>query len=84
MFELTDEEIDQVVSQNVIPSKSHLGGAVPFAFTETGVAMLSSVLKSKRAIEMNIAIMKTFVALRKMALNYDEIMRKVEKMEKIK
>jgi len=48
MFELTPEEIDIVVSQNVIPSRKHLGGSAPFAFTETGVAMLSSVLKSKR------------------------------------
>ena len=53
MFELTEEEIEIVVSQNVIPTKQHLGGAKPFAFTETGVAMLSSVLKSKRAKEMN-------------------------------
>lgn len=49
MFELTEKEINEVVSQNVIPSRSHLGGAVPFAFTENGVAMLSSVLKSKKA-----------------------------------
>lgn len=81
MFELTETEIDRVVSQNVIPSRSHLGGAVPYAFTETGVAMLSSVLKSKKAIEMNVAIIRTFVALRKMAVNYKEIMRKLEKME---
>lgn len=81
MFELTEEEIQIVVSQNVIPHKKYLGGAVPFAFTETGVAMLSSILKSKRAAEMNLAIMKTFVALRKMAINYKEIMRKLEKME---
>lgn len=66
MFELTDNEIDNLVSQNVIPSKQVLGGANPFAFTETGVAMLSSVLKSKKAIEINIAIMRTFVMLRKM------------------
>ena len=50
MYELIDDEIEYVVSQNVIPSKRHLGGAVPFAFTENGVAMLSSVLTSKRAI----------------------------------
>lgn len=78
MFVLTEEEIEAVVSQNVIPSKQHLGGAKPFAFTETGVAMLSSVLKSKRAKEMNVAIMRTFVALRKMALNYSEITAALE------
>ena len=50
MFELSPKEIDFVVSQNVIPSKRYLGGAVPFAFTEQGVAMLSGVLKSSRAI----------------------------------
>lgn len=81
MFELTDKEITAVVSQNVIPQKKYLGGAKPFAFTETGVAMLSSVLNNPRAIEMNIAIMRTFITLRKIALNYEEIMRKLKSME---
>lgn len=74
MFELTQEEIKTVVSQHVIPHKKYLGGSLPFAFTEPGIAMLSSVLRSKRAIEMNIAIMRTFVALRKIASHYQEIM----------
>lgn len=65
MFELTDSEIDEVVSQSVIPSKRHFGGASPFAFTENGVAMLSGILKSKKAIDINIAIMRTFTKLRK-------------------
>lgn len=81
LFELTDLEIDQVVSQNVIPSKSYLGGAKPFAFTEIGVAMLSSVLRSQKAIDMNILIMRTFVALRKIAINYKELLTKLEEME---
>ena len=80
MFVLNEQEIESMVSQNVIPSKQVLGGAPPFAFTETGVAMLSSVLKSPRAKEMNIAIMRTFVALRKMALNYREIMTALEEI----
>jgi hypothetical protein len=80
MFELTDNEVDIVVSQNVIPHKKYLGGAKPFAFTETGVAMLSSVLKSQTAIEMNIAIMRTFVALRKVASNYKEVMQVLTEM----
>ena len=46
MFELNDEEINQMVSQSVIPSKSYFGGGIPLAFTEQGVAMLSSVLRS--------------------------------------
>ncbi len=69
---LTEDEIKLMVSQNVIPSKQSLGGAKPFVFTESGVAMLSSVLKSKRAKEMNIAIMRTFVMLRKKALDHTE------------
>jgi len=80
MFVLTDAEVDDMVSQNVIATKQQLGGALPFAFTETGVAMLSSVLKSARAKEMNIAIMRTFVALRKMALNYNEVMSALDKV----
>jgi hypothetical protein len=80
MFELTPEEVDSVVSQNVIPHKKYLGGAVPFAFTETGVAMLSSVLKSQTAIDMNIAVIRAFVALRKVASNYKEIMNVLTEM----
>ncbi len=82
MYELTDDEVDDVVSQNVIPHRKYFGGAVPYAFTEAGVAMLSSVLKSGKAVEVNIAIMRTFVALRKMAVNYDELMQKLHHMEK--
>lgn len=82
MFELTEKEVDIVVSQNVIPSKQHLGGSSPYAFTEVGVAMLSSVLKSKRAKEMNIAIMRAFVALRKMLLNNTELRLEIEYIKK--
>jgi len=64
----------------VIPHKKSLGGSTPFGFTETGVAMLSSVLKSASAREMNIAIMRTFIALRKVAANYKEIMQIVAEM----
>jgi ORF6N domain len=73
MFELMVNEIESVVSQNVIPHKKYLGGARPFAFTEIGVAMLSSVLNSEKTIKMNIVIMRTFVALRKVSSNYQEI-----------
>lgn len=54
MFQLSTEEALQMVSQNVIPSRRSLGGSVPMAFTEQGVAMLSSVLTSDRAIQVNI------------------------------
>jgi hypothetical protein len=82
MFELTPEEITIVVSQNVIPSKQNLGGSIPFAFTETGVAMLSSVLKSQRAKEMNIAIIRAFIALRKMLLNNTELRLEIAHIKK--
>lgn len=78
MFEVTDDEVVLMVSQFVIPSKQALGGALPFAFTETGVAMLSGVLKSKRAKQMNIYIMRTFVALRQRLVNYSELRREIE------
>ena len=61
MFELSVAEIKNLVSQTVIPTRGKLGGATPMAFTEQGVAMLSSVLRSTRAVEVNIAIMRTFV-----------------------
>jgi len=82
MFELNASEIEILVSQNVIPSKSKLGGANPFAFTEQGVAMLSSVLNNDKAIEINIAIMRSFVALRKYALTYEELTKRISEVEK--
>jgi hypothetical protein len=65
----------------VIPSKSYFGGSLPFAFTEQGVAMLSSVLKSDKAIEINISIMRTFVTIRQFALNYTELQNKINEIE---
>ncbi len=66
MFELTADEVNWVVSQSVIPSKSYLGGARPFAFTEQGVAMLSAVLKSPVAVHISIKIMRAFVLVRRL------------------
>ncbi len=82
MFELADNEIDSLVSQFVIPEKKVLGGAKPFAFTEQGVAMLSSVLRSPKALEVNIAIMRTFVKLRQMMESNEDLKQKIEGMEK--
>ncbi|MBK8451684.1 MAG: ORF6N domain-containing protein [Saprospiraceae bacterium] len=81
MFELTKEEINQMVSQNVIPSKSHLGGAIPMAFTEQRVAMLSTVLKSKKAIEVNIGIIRAFVIIRQYSLTYKELSDRLKEIE---
>ena len=80
MFKLSENEIEYVVSQNVIPSKKHLGGAIPFAFTENGVAMLSGVLRSKQAVDINISIMRTFTTLRKMMLANKDIMKEIEEI----
>ena len=82
MYELTDLEIDAVVSQNVIPAKKFLGGATPFAFTENGIAMLSSVLNSRKAIEANIAIMRTFTLLRKMLLVHSGVSKEIDTIKR--
>lgn len=81
MFELKENEVQKLVSQFVIPSKSYFGGALPFAFTEQGVAMLSSILKSSKAIQVNIAIMRAFVEFRRYALTYAELAQKIAGME---
>ncbi len=82
MFELNNSEIDLLVSQNVIPHKGVLGGAFPMAFTEQGVAMLSSVLKSIKAVEVNIAIIRTFVHVRRILQDNQELAKKIKQLEK--
>ena len=82
MFQLNDQEIDSMVSQNAIPSRKHLGGYNPYVFTEQGVAMLSTVLNSDRAIEVNIQIMRAFVKLREMLSTHKDLARKLADMEK--
>mgnify|MGYP001155676249 FL=1 len=85
MFVLTQEEANLLlsigVSQNVIPPAYNFGVAMPMAFTEQGVAMLSSVLRSKVAIEVNISIMRAFVLMRQMAIGYEELLRRIEELE---
>jgi hypothetical protein len=76
MFQLAEKEADMLVSQTVIPSKQSLGGYLPYVFTQEGVAMLSSVLRSKRAIQVNVAIMRAFVRLRQMLESNEELNRK--------
>lgn len=77
MFQLTKEETDSLTSQ-IARSKRGRGGrrTRPYVFTEQGVAMLSSVLNSERAIEVNIAIMRAFVKLREMLQSNEELNRK--------
>lgn len=85
MFVLTQEEANLLlsigVSQNVIPPDYNFGVAMPMAFTEQGVAMLSSVLRSKVAIEVNISIMRAFVLMRQMAIGYEELSMRIEELE---
>jgi hypothetical protein len=61
MFQLTAEEAEALVSQNAIPSRRSLGGSLPLVFTQEGIAMLSSVLRSTRAVRANIEVMRAFV-----------------------
>ncbi len=83
MFELTEKEYNSLRSQFVILKKGRGQHSkfLPFAFTEQGVAMLSSVLKSDKAIEINISIMRTFVTIRQYALNYTELQNKIMEIE---
>ena len=92
VFQLNLEEYESLRFQfgtsslrsQIVTSKSGSGGRryLPLAFTEQGVAMLSSVLRSKRAIQVNIAIMKTFVKLREMLINHKDLAQKLEDLEK--
>jgi hypothetical protein len=77
MFQLTNKEYDNLMSQIVISS---WGGTrkLPFAFTEHGITMLASVLRSERAIGINIQIVRAFIALRQYALGYAELNQKLE------
>ena len=82
MFILNNNEVAKMVSQNVIPSKSNLGGARPMAFTEQGVSMLSSILKSDKAVKVNIAIVRTFVKMRRLLEGNKALSRKINDREK--
>lgn len=83
MFQLSKDEF-KILMFHFGTSKKGRGGTrkLPFVFTEQGVAMLSSVLKSKRAIQVNIQIIRTFTKLREILLTHKELREKIEKMEK--
>jgi hypothetical protein len=84
MFQLTAEEAERLRSQIVTleTGRGQHRKYLPFAFTEQGVAMLSSVLRSPRAVQVNIEIMRTFVRLRQMLAGNAELARKLESLEK--
>jgi phage regulator Rha-like protein len=82
MFQLSKDEFDSLRSQIVI-SKGRGGRRYPpYAFTEQGVAMLSSVLNSDRAIQVNILIMRAFTKLREMLSTHEDLKKKIDDMEK--
>ena len=81
MFQLSDAEFANLKSQIVTSSWGGMRRALPYAFTEQGVAMLSSVLKSERAIEVNIAIMRTFVRFREMIVSNKVLAAKLAELE---
>lgn len=83
MFQLTAKEFQNWKSQIVTSNSEKMGlRKLPLAFTEQGIAMLSSVLNSEKAINVNIAIIRTFVLTRQYALNYKELESKIKKLEK--
>jgi len=82
MFQLTDREVESLVSQSVIPNRRVLGGFLPYVFTEPGVAMLSSVLRSERAVQINIAIIRTFIRVRQILASNRDLARKVQEHDR--
>lgn len=83
VFQLTSEEVGILRSQSVMSSMGHGGRrSSPYAFTEQGVAMLSSVLRSRRAIEVNIAIMRAFVRLREILATNKDLAAKLDELER--
>ena len=82
MFQLSTEEFANLKSQFVISSWGGSRRAAPYAFTEQGVAMLSSVLRSDRAIHVNVEIMRAFVRLRQMLASNADLARKLATLEK--
>jgi hypothetical protein len=84
MFQLTKEEAESLIFQIGISKKKGRGGRrhLPYAFTQEGVAMLSGVLNSERAIKVNVEIMRTFVRLREMLASNKELARRLDELEK--
>ena len=89
MFQLTYEEVEIMVSQNAIPSKQHLGGSLPYVFTEHGVLQLANILKSARATQVSIKVIEVFVKMREMLtdtfrlhLDIELIKKKLEKQDR--
>ena len=81
VFQLTENEVDSLVSQNAIPSKQSLGGHLPYVFTEQGVAAVAGVLKSEKAAEVSITIARAFVAMRKFLFQNASVFQRLDRIE---
>jgi ORF6N domain len=84
MFQITKDEAESLIFQSGMSKTSGRGGRryLPYAFTEQGIAMLSTVLKSTRAVQVNIAIMRAFVKLREMIASNKELAKRLDELEK--
>ena len=84
MFRLTAVEVDSLLSQIAIANRPRRGGSRdrPYAFTEQGVAMLSSVLRSERGVAVNVLIMRTFVQLRRAISETKDLSRRIDGIER--
>jgi thiol-disulfide isomerase/thioredoxin len=81
MFQLIDKEVDFMVSQNAIPSKKYLGGSLPLVFTEQGVSMISTILKSEIAVNVSVQIIRVFVSMRKLISQNISMFERFERIE---
>jgi phage regulator Rha-like protein len=81
MFQLIEREVDDMVSQNAIPSKQQLGGYLPYVFTEHGVLMLANVLHSETAMQVSVRLIEIFVKMREMMSTHKDILLKLERLE---
>lgn len=82
MFRLTEAETDFMVSQNAIPSKKHLGGSLPYVFTERGILQIANVLTGERATQMSIRIIEVFVQMREALADNLNLKLEIEKIKK--
>jgi hypothetical protein len=81
VFQLNENEVDYMVSQNAIPSVQSLGGYLPYVFTEQGVAAVSGVIKSDKADDVSVALARAFVAMRKFILNNASVFQRLDTIE---
>jgi hypothetical protein len=81
MFQLNNTDIETLVSQSVIPSKSYFGGALPYAFTEQGVSMLSAVLRTDIAVDVSINIIRAFAEMRRFIATNANVFSRISNLE---